>query len=63
MDSPFQKAKKECTVFSWNLLSSISVLEAKEKLNSADEVDEKLQTAFDMLIEQHCKYLTSEAIH
>ena len=43
MDSPFQKAKKECVTFSWNLLSSISVLEAKEKLNNANDIDEKLE--------------------
>lgn len=62
MDSPFDHAREQCKTFSWNLLSSISVLDAKEKLNNEQE-NEKLQEAFDMLIEHHCKYLTDEVIH
>jgi hypothetical protein len=62
MDSPFDKAFQECKTFSWNLLSSISVLDAKEKLYNEQE-NEKLQMAFDALIEHHCKYLTDETVH
>lgn len=62
MDSPFDQAREQCKTFSWNLLSSISVLDAKLKLDNQQE-NEKLQEAFDMLIEHHCKYLTNEAIH
>jgi hypothetical protein len=62
METPFDKVKKECSTFSWNLLSSIHVLEAKEKLNN-DSENEELQKAFDMLIEHHCKYLSNGVSH
>ena len=62
MDSPFDKAKKEATTFAWNLLSSASILEAKEKLEG-EEDNEKLLIAFDALLDNHCKYLVSEDIH
>lgn len=61
-NTPFDQAREQCKTFSWNLLSSISVLDAKEKLNNEQE-NEKLQEAFDMLIEHHCKYLTNEVVH
>ena len=60
--NPFDQARKQCSTFSWNLLSSISVLDAKSKLNNESE-NEKLQQAFDMLIEHHCKHLTDEVAH
>lgn len=60
--NPFDRARKQCSTFSWNLLSSISVLDAKSKLNNESE-NENLQQAFDMLIEHHCKYLTDEVVH
>ena len=59
---PFDKARKECSTFSWNLLSSISVLDAKAKLNNESE-NEELTKAYDMLLEHHCKYLVSEVVH
>ena len=59
---PFDKARKECSTFSWNLLSSISVLDAKSKLNNESE-NEELIKAYDMLLEHHCKYLMSEVVH
>lgn len=62
MDNPFEQARKECSSFYWNLLSSISVLNAKEKLNNENE-NEKLQQAFDMLLEHHCKFLQDEVVH
>lgn len=62
MDNPFEQAKKECSSFSWGLLSSISVLDTKEKLNNESE-NEKLQQAFDMLLEHHCSFLQNEAVH
>ena len=62
METPFDNARKQCSTFSWNLLSSISVLDAKEKLNNNDE-NEELKKAFDMLIEHHCKYLSDGVSH
>ena len=62
METPFDNAHKQCSTFSWNLLSSISVLDAKSKLNK-DKENEELQKAFDMLIEHHCKYLLNEVSH
>lgn len=62
MEAPFDNARKQCSNFSWNLLSSIHVLDAKEKLNN-DKDNEELKQAFDMLIEHHCKYLSNEAYH
>ena len=59
---PFDKARKECSNFSWNLLSSISVLDAKQKLNIQND-NEQLQKAFDMLIEHHCLYMKDEVVH
>jgi len=62
METPFDNARKQCSVFSWNLLSSISVLDAKEKLNNNNE-NEELEQAFEMLIEHHCKYLSDGVSH
>jgi len=62
METPFDNARKQCSVFSWNLLSSISVLDAKEKLNNDNE-NEELKQAFEMLIEHHCKYLSDGVSH
>ena len=62
METPFDKVKQECSTFSWNLLSSISVLDAKSKLNNNEE-NEELKKAYDMLIEHHCKYLLDGVSH
>ena len=59
MDSntPFEEAKKQCSNFVWNLLSTIQMNKTIETINLENE---EHKVMFDALIEQHCKHLVNE---
>lgn len=57
--TPFDEARKKCSEFAWNFLSSIQMLKIKQKLDTIEETEET-QTMFDTLVETHCKHLTNE---
>lgn len=59
--TPFDKAKKECANFAWNLLSSLQMLKIKEKLEETkEEMSDESQMLYDNFLESHCKHLTNE---
>lgn len=60
MDISFDEVKKQCSEFAWNLLSSIQLNRAIEKI---DLENEEHKTLFENMIETHCKYIQNEAIH
>ena len=60
--NPFDKAKMQCSVFSYGLISNISMLNAKQRLESECE-DENLKESYEMLIELHCRPLQNGVIH
>lgn len=53
MDTPFDEAKKQCSEFAWNLLSSIQMNRTIEKI---DLENEEHKTLFENMLETHCKY-------
>jgi hypothetical protein len=59
--TPFDKAKKQCSEFAWNFLSSLQMLKIKEKLEETkEEISDESQLLFDNFLENHCKHLTNE---
>lgn len=58
-ETPFDKAKKKCSDFAWNLLSSIQVYRVSMQLDTRD-FDDKEAATYEQLLSNHCKYLANE---
>lgn len=57
--TPFDKARKQCSDFAWNLLSSIQVYRVNQTLDTR-EFDDKESDTFELLLTNHCKHLVNE---
>jgi hypothetical protein len=58
-ETPFDKARKQCSEFAWNLLSSIQVYRVNQTLDTR-EFDDKESATFELLLTNHCKHLSNE---
>lgn len=59
-ETPFDKAQKRCSSFAWNLLSSVQIFCVHDKLDLDILEDQK---SFELLVDNHCKYLKDEVEH
>lgn len=58
-ESPFDKARKQCSDFAWNLLSSIQVYRVNNVIDMK-ELDDKENARYELLLTNHCKHLSNE---
>lgn len=58
-ETPFDKARKQCSEFAWNLLSSIQVYRVNQTLDTR-EFDDKEVATYELLLTNHCKHLSNE---